>query len=134
MLPENMFYNTTAPAIILIINRAKRHQDEILLINASKLFSKGRPKNFLPEECTEKIASLYLNWEEEDELSSVITREEVAMKNDYNLSPSRYVLQNGGDDTLPLEDAVVLLREAEEERAAVEQELGRVLAELGLER
>lgn len=132
LLPENMFYNTTAPAIILIVNRSKRHQDEILLINASKLFSKGRPKNFLPDESIEKIASHYLNWKEEDELSTVVTREEVAMKNDYNLSPSLYVLQNGGDDTLPLEDAVVLLREAEEERAAVDERLQDVLVKLGL--
>jgi type I restriction enzyme M protein len=133
LLPENMFYNTTAPAIILVVNKDKQHQDEILLINASKLFSKGRPKNYLPEETVERIAKLYLDWEEEEELSTVVSLNEVATKNDYNLSPSRYVLQNGEDDTLPLEDAVVLLREAEEERAAVDGKLQYVLAELGLE-
>jgi len=44
LLPENLFYNTTAPGIILVINKAKKHPGEILLINASKLFAKGRPK------------------------------------------------------------------------------------------
>ncbi len=49
LLPDNLFYNTSAPAIIMIVNKAKRHPGEILLINASKLFSKGRPKNYLQE-------------------------------------------------------------------------------------
>ncbi len=47
LLPENLFYNTTAPGIVMVVNRAKRHPGEILLINASKLFAKGRPKNYL---------------------------------------------------------------------------------------
>ncbi|MEA1944199.1 MAG: class I SAM-dependent DNA methyltransferase [Euryarchaeota archaeon] len=37
LMPENLFYNTTAPGIILVINKDKREKDEILLINASKL-------------------------------------------------------------------------------------------------
>ena len=49
LLPENLFYNTTAPGIILVLNTRKRHKGEILLINGSKLFSKGRPKNYLGE-------------------------------------------------------------------------------------
>ncbi len=133
LLPENMFYNTTAPAIILVVNKEKQHRGEILVINASKLFRKGRPKNELPDESVERIAQLYHGWATVDGLSRVITREEAATRNDYNLSPSRYVLQNGGDDVLPLEDAVVLLREAEEARAEADAELRRVLAKLGLD-
>lgn len=59
LLPENLFYNTTAPGIILVINKAKRHPGEILLINASKLFTKGRPKNYLADEHVERIAAVY---------------------------------------------------------------------------
>ena len=47
LLPENLFYNTTSAGIILIINKEKKHKNEVLLINASKIFEKGRPKNFL---------------------------------------------------------------------------------------
>jgi len=50
LLPENLFYNTTAPGVILVINNDKKRENEILLINGSKLFEKGRPKNFLPDE------------------------------------------------------------------------------------
>jgi type I restriction enzyme M protein len=132
LMPENLFYNTTAPGIILVINRAKRHPGEILLINASKLFSKGRPKNYLTEEHIQKIASLYHEWHGEDGLSAIITKEE-ATKNDFNLSPSRYVASNEKEEVLPLEEALVLLREAEEERAQADQALKDVLNFLGVE-
>jgi len=131
LMPENMFYNTTAPGIILVINKNKRRPGEILLINASNLFEKGRPKNFLPESSIEKISELYLGWKEEDGISKVVAKEEV-VKNDYILSPSRYVAQNGKDDTLPLEDAVVQLKEAEEERQEADKKLREVLSQLGV--
>jgi len=131
LMPENMFYNTTAPGIILVINKDKRRDNEILLINASNLFEKGRPKNFLPDSSIRQISDIYLNWKEENGVSKIIPREEV-VKNDYNLSPSRYVAQNGQDETLPLEDAVVQLQEAEEERKEADGKLQDVLKDLGM--
>ncbi|WP_460035821.1 type I restriction-modification system subunit M, partial [Methylothermus subterraneus] len=62
LLPENLFYNTPAPGVILVINRRKRHAGEMLLINASTLFAKGRPKNYLTEEHIETIAGVYHTW------------------------------------------------------------------------
>jgi type I restriction enzyme M protein len=132
LLPENLFYNTPAPGIVLVINRNKTHAGEVLLINASKLFQKGRPKNFMSDESVEQIAGIYREWKITDNISTVVSSAEIT-KNDFNLSPSRYVTQNGKDETLPLEDAVVLLREAEEERREADEKLKRVLSELGLQ-
>ncbi|MFC1730384.1 N-6 DNA methylase [candidate division KSB1 bacterium] len=132
LLPDNMFYNTSAPGIILICNKAKKHTDEILLINASNLFKKGSPKNFLPEDSIQKIADIYLNWKAEEGTSAIISIND-AIKNDYNLSPSRYVAQNGEDDTLSVEDAVVQLQEAEEERKEVDDNLKSIMQKLGIE-
>ncbi len=132
LLPENLFYNTTAPGIILVINRNKKHKGEILLVNASKLFQKGRPKNFLPDETITQVAEICRDWKADEGISAINPGPEAA-KNDFNLSPSRYVAQNGKDETLPLEDAVVLLREAEEERKEADEKLKAVLSGLGLE-
>lgn len=131
LLPGNLFYNTTAPGIILVVNKSKKRENEILLINGSKLFEKGRPKNYLPDESITKIAEIYLEWKEEEGVSRIIGKEEI-VKNDYNLSPSRYVLQGEEEDTLPLEDAVVLLREAEEERREADEKLKDILKDLGM--
>jgi len=132
LLPENLFYNTTAPGIIMVINKQKRHPGEILLVNASRLFVKGRPKNELTDEHVERIARLYQEWREEEGLSRIITTGEAAA-NDYNLSPSRYVAQNDEEEVLPLEEAVVRLKEAEEERAEADRALREVLRVLGLD-
>jgi type I restriction enzyme M protein len=92
LLPENLFYNTTAPGIILMINKAKpkKRKGEILLINAGKQFAKGRPKNFLEEEHLDRIAAAYRAWKPAEGLAAVIMNDEAA-RNDFNLSPSRYV-------------------------------------------
>jgi type I restriction enzyme M protein len=131
LLPENLFYNTTAPGIVLVINRRKRHPGHILLVNGSKQFSKGRPKNYLEPAHIHALADAYLNWRAVDGLSAIITTAEAA-RNDYNLSPSRYVSVGEQVEVLPLDEAVVQLREAEEELDAANRELETVLKRLGL--
>ena len=131
LLPENLFYNTTAPGIVMVVNRRKQHPKEILLINASKLFAKGRPKNYLTDEHIDKIAELYHDWKAEEGLSTIITAEDAAA-NDYNLSPSRYVAQNDVEEALPVEEALVLWREAEEERAEADRVFRDILEQLHL--
>jgi type I restriction enzyme M protein len=131
LLPENLFYNTTAPGIILVIDKAKAHKGQILLINASKEFSKGKPKNYLTDANIARIADAFLNWREVEKLAKPVAVEE-AIRNDHNLSPSRYVATDGAEEVLPLEEAMVLLAEAEEEQQAADGELGGILAKLGL--
>jgi len=132
LLPENLFYNTTAPGIIMVLNKNKRHPGEIFLANASQLFFKGRPKNELTDVHVNEIADLYHQWKAEGEISTIIKTEE-STRNDYNLSPSRYVSTNYEEPVLPLEEAVVLLKEAEEERDEADKALYQVLYQLGLD-
>ncbi len=133
LLPENLFYNTSAPGIILIINRDKPddRKGKIVLINASQQFAKGRPKNYFTDEHIERVSAIYLEYREEEWISTIITNEE-AVSNDYNLSPSRYVALNDQEEVLPLEEAVVQLQAAEEEKQAVDRGLDKVLQKLGL--
>jgi type I restriction system adenine methylase (hsdM) len=131
LLPENLFYNTTAPGVIIVINKNKEHKDQILLINASSLYEKERPKNRLTDEGIRQVYEIYKNWEEREGLSKIVSKEEVA-RNDYNLSPSRYVAINGEEEILDLNEVMVELLEAEEERREAEEKLRAVLSELGL--
>ena len=140
LLPENLFYNTSAPGIIMAINKAKHalspaeggHPGEILLINASKLCDKGRPKNFMTDDHIRQVYQLYRDWRAEDNLSAIVTTQEAA-RNDYNLSPSRYVATDDIEPPMPLEEAIVLLAEAEESRREVDAKLDEVLSLLGFE-
>src|SRR5690242_9387713 len=65
-LPENLFYNTTAPGIVLFLNKAKpkARQHRVLLVNASQIFEKGDPKNFIPPEGIQRIADTLIGWKE----------------------------------------------------------------------
>lgn len=134
LLPDNLFFNTTAPGIIVVMNKPgekpRDHADEILLINATNFCEKGRPKNYMTNEQIASIADLLLNWHEEQHVSKIVQRTEV-IRNDYNLSPSRYVTNNDVEPPLPLEDAIVRLREAEEVRAEADKKLDMVMQKLG---
>jgi len=132
LLPENLFYNTTAPGIVLVINRAKRHPGEVLLINASQLFVKGKPKNELTDDQVEAVHNLFSVWKPVERQCAVATTDQI-VSNDYNLSPNRYVAGAAAEDVLPLNEALIQLRHAEAERAAADNELRKVLSELGLE-
>lgn len=130
LLPENLFYNTPAPGVIIVINKNKSQMEgrksKILLINISDLYEKGRPKNYLPDSTIQKVYEIYTNWKEEEGISKIITVEE-AIRNDYNLSPSRYVAKNNQEAVLPLEEAIVELEEAEEERRQADKKLWEII-------
>jgi type I restriction enzyme M protein len=132
LLPDNLFYNTSAPGIIMVLNKnkSKERRGKILLINASQEFEKGRPKNFLPGEKITKVAKAYHDFRNIDRFAEIMTMEEAA-KNDYNLNPSRYV---DTGETKSYRDVQSMIDELgalakDEERIAVD--LRMVLASLG---
>lgn len=98
LLPENLFYNTTAAGIIVVLNKRKpaARKGKIVLLNASKHREKGKPKNYLPERDIRSLAAMYLKGEAVEGEVEVITAKQ-AEEADYNLSPSRWVGQ--GDDS-----------------------------------
>ena len=74
-LPENLFYNTTAPGIILFLNKAKpkERQGKLFLLNASREFAKGDPKNYLPDDAILRIADTFKSWREEEKFSRIVS-------------------------------------------------------------
>jgi len=95
LLPEKLFYNVTAPGIVMILNKNKpeERRGKILFINASLEYEKHpevRRLNRLGEENIDKIVDVYENWEDVEGLSRVVDLEEIR-KNDYNLNVSLYV-------------------------------------------
>ena len=92
LLPDNLFYNTSAAGVIVVLSKRKpeARKDRIVLLNASRRVRKGRPKNFIPEEDIRVIAEAFAKGEPVEGEVAVITREQAAGA-DYNLSPSRWV-------------------------------------------
>jgi type I restriction enzyme M protein len=130
-LPENLFYNTSAPGIILFLNRNKpaEQRDKLFLLNASKEFTKGNPKNFLAESAVTRIANVFKNWQEEDQFSRIVSREEIA-KNDFNISPSRYIHTGAEEEYRPIVEIMVELAAVEDESLRINHDLNTILRTL----
>ena len=133
LLPENLFYNTNAPGIILLLNRNKpsERKAQILLINLSQYFEKGKPKNILTDEGIDAATEVYQVWESREKLSSVITLED-AETTDYNLSPSQFVDVGDKIEHRPVNEILADLTEARITREKADKALEDVLTRLGL--
>ena len=94
LLPDNLFYNTTAPGVIVILNKRKSmsRRGKIILVNASRKLKKGKPKNYIPENIISPLASTYLKGEPIQGEIAIISNTQ-AGEADYNLSPSRWIGQ-----------------------------------------
>ena len=132
-LPENLFYNTSAPGIVLFLNRAKpkARKGKVFLVNASQLFEKGDPKNFIPETGIDRIAEVLAEWKEEEKLSRIVDHAELK-KNDYNISPSRYIHTTDAETYRPLGEIVEELKAIEVEARYTDKALMEILEKIGV--
>jgi type I restriction enzyme M protein len=133
LLPDNLFYNTGAPGVIIVLrkNKPKDRKGKIVLINASREFRKGAPKNYLTGDGIARIADAFLKAKVVDGFSSVITNDEAA-KNDFNLSPSRYLTTGERNTERDVVDIVTELRALSAEEQQVTEQLEQLLVKLGV--
>jgi type I restriction enzyme M protein len=132
-LPENLFYNTTAPGIVVFLNKAKQaeRRGRVFWVNASQVFEKGDPKNFIPAAGIARIAEALIQWREEEKFSRVVVREELA-KNDFNISPSRYIHTSDAATYRPIAEIVKELDAIEAEAREADRALREILGRLGV--
>ena len=131
LLPDNLFYNTSAAGVIVVLSKRKPEgrKDRIVLLNASRRVRKGRPKNFIPEEDIRVIAEAFAAGEPVAGEVAVITREQAAGA-DYNLSPSRWVGQTEAVTQRPIADILADMRRLDDEAREVDARLANMLARL----
>lgn len=88
-LPANLFYNTSIPTCIIVL---KKHRDgrDVLFIDASKKFNKGKKQNEMTDEHIDAVIELYSKRETVEKESYLATFEDIE-KNDFNLNIPRYV-------------------------------------------
>lgn len=129
LLPDNLFYNTSAAGIIVVLNKRKpeARKGKITLVNASKRVKKGKPKNYLPDEAVKGIAALFIGGESIDGEVAVIDTAQ-AIEADYNLSPSRWVGQTAEARHRPIKDIVAELLKLGERAVEIDRSLKKLLA------
>ena len=114
-----------------MLNRAKprERKEKLFLLNASREFTKGDPKNYIPDDAIRRIADTFSAWQEVEKHSRIVTREEIA-KNDFNISPSRYVHTGEADEYRPIAEIVEELDALEGEARETDAVLKGILAKL----
>lgn len=88
-LPANLFYNTSIPTCIIVLKKRRDGRD-VLFIDASKKFDKGKKQNAMTDEHIEAVMELYSKRETVEKESYLANFEDIE-KNDFNLNIPRYV-------------------------------------------
>ncbi|MEM1668252.1 MAG: class I SAM-dependent DNA methyltransferase [Thermofilaceae archaeon] len=119
LLPEKLFYNTSAPGVIIVFNKSKRPERsrKILFINASQLYEKHpevRKLNKLGDQHIAKIVEIYRTYREEQGLSRIVSLEEIK-NNDYNLNATLYVTPVEEEERVNIAEEWRELKKLEEE-------------------
>ena len=130
-LPANIFYGTSIPTVILVFKKNRENKDNILFIDASNEFEKGKNQNNLTDANVEKIVDTFVKRETIDKYSYVASMEEIK-ENDYNLNIPRYVDTFEEEEPIDLAAVSERIANIDKEIVKLDEELAVYLRELGL--
>ena len=136
-LPANLFFSTGIPVCILVLKKCKKN-DDVLFINASEYFEKGKRQNRLRDgedgepNDIQKIVTTYQNRLQDDpRYSRRVSMEEIE-RNDFNLNISRYVSTSIEEEKINLLDVNKKLVDIEKNITDARKIHNQFLEELGL--
>jgi len=130
-LPPNLFYSTGIPVCILVLKKCKR-PDDVLVINASEEYEKGKRQNYLTEEHIARIIDTYQFRKEEARYSRRVAMEEIEAQ-DYNLNISRYISTQEPEREITLEEVRAALASLDQKMKGSTRTHNGFLNELGLD-
>ncbi|MCI5725560.1 type I restriction-modification system subunit M [Fusobacterium sp.] len=129
-LPANLFYGTSIPTTILVFKKNKKTKD-VLFIDASNDFKKGKNQNLLTDENIEKIIKTYRERKDVEKYAHLATIDEIK-ENEFNLNIPRYVDTFEEEEEIDLKAIIKELENNNKEIAMLEAEIKRQLEILGV--
>ena len=132
-LGPNLFYGTGLAASILILRQDKLidRKEQVLIIDASELYKKGRAQNTFEDEHREKVYELFQKYSDVEGLAKVVSLTEIA-ENDWNLNIPRYVEPLIEEETITIDEALGDLKKAMREAFQAEDKLKHLLIQNNL--
>lgn len=129
-LPANLFYGASIPTCVLVFKgREARKNKDILFIDASNEFVKGKNQNKLSPENIDKIIETYRNRKDVEKYAHVASLDEIKA-NDYNLNIPRYVDTFEEEEVIPLSQVAQELSEVKADITNSYDKLFELLNEL----
>lgn len=138
-LPANLFFGTGIPAAIIIFNKGKAENKNVLFIDSSKHFEAGKNQNKLRTEDINHIVETYKKFNSgklttgivEEKYSYVATFDEIK-ENEFNLNIPRYVDTFEEEEEIDITSVQKRIDELEKELVDVRKEMKKYLDELGV--
>ena len=127
-LPANLFYNTSIPTCIVVL---KKHRDgrDVLFIDASQKFEKGKKQNAMTDEHIDAVMELYKNRKTVEKESYLASFEDIE-KNDFNLNIPRYVDNFEEEEEIDLDELLTSISTTNDEIEKTQAEFITLLKEL----
>lgn len=130
-LPANIFFGTSIPTVILVFKKNRKNAENIMFIDASNEFEKGKNQNLLRNSDVDKIIETYAKRENVDKYAYVASMEEIK-ENDYNLNIPRYVDTFEEEEEIDIKAVQESIRSRDKTLEELYKKLKEDLKELGL--
>lgn len=128
-MPANIFYNTSIPTTVFILRKDRKTRD-VLFIDASQEFVKGKNQNMMDNHHIQKILDTYISRESIDKFSYLASFEEI-QENDFNLNIPRYVdTFEEEEEVRPFSEIIVEINQTNNEIETTKKELFSMLDQL----
>ncbi len=131
-LPSNLFYGTSIPATVLVFKKNRKNTD-ILFIDASKEFEKGKNQNTLTDENIKKIFKTYTERKEIKKYSHIAKINEI-IENDFNLNIPRYVDTFEEEEEIDIAEVSENLKNLQKEEKEMQIKITEFCDELKIEK
>jgi type I restriction enzyme M protein len=130
-MPSNLFFGTSIPTTVIILKKNRETRD-VLFIDASNDFIKGKNQNKLSKENIDKVVETYRNRENIEKYAHVASFEEIK-ENDFNINISRYVDTFEEKEVVDMAAIGASIKDIRKEKSELELSLYGIISSLQYE-
>ena len=128
-LPENLFYNTRIPVIIMFISK-NRKDENVLFIDASQDYESDKKNNILSKKYQDEIIKTYREKKEIEDYSHLAPKEEI-LNNNYDLTIKKYIFKKKKEEVVDKDGLIQKVKKLKDEQDILEENIKDVLEALG---
>lgn len=127
-MPANLFFGTSIPTTVIILKKNRTTRD-VLFIDASNAFKKGKNQNELTTEHIDTIVETYKARTNVEKYAHVATFAEIA-ENDFNLNIPRYVDTFEEEEPVDMATVGANIQTIRQQKASLNASLYEMIASL----
>ncbi|WP_309260428.1 type I restriction-modification system subunit M [Bacillus cereus] len=128
-MPANLFFGTSIPTTVIILKKNRTTRGDVLFIDASNEFIKGKNQNKLSKENIDKIVETYKERKVVEKYAHVATFDEIK-ENDFNLNIPRYVDTFEEEAPVDMVSVGSTIKDIRKEKAELESSLYNMISSL----